>query len=165
MNGSVAGAAQAAPGKARGTAARRVRAPARGFTLIEIVVAIAILAILAAVVVPRVVGKVDDAAVARAKADVQSLVTALNLYKLDNYTYPSTEQGLDALIAKPGGEPEARNWKQGGYVEQLPKDPWGRDYIYLQPGQHGEVDVYSLGRDGRIGGESYDADLGNWATE
>ena len=133
-----------------------------GFTLIEIVVAIAILAILAAVIVPKVVGKVDDAAVARAKSDVAALLTALNLYKLDNFTYPSTEQGLEALVTKPAGQPEARNWKQGGYIEQLPKDPWGRDYQLLSPGQHGEIDVFSLGKDGTVGGEGYDADIGNW---
>jgi general secretion pathway protein G len=133
-----------------------------GFTFIEIIVAIAILAILAALVVPQVVGRVDDAAVARAKSDVQSLTTALNLYKLDNYTYPSTEQGLEALVAKPAGQPDAPNWKAGGYVERLPKDPWQRDYQYLSPGQHGEIDVYSLGKDGRIGGEGADADIGNW---
>jgi general secretion pathway protein G len=141
---------------------RSFKSLARGFTLIEIVVAIAILAILAAVIVPKVVGKVDDAAVARAKSDVAALLTALNLYKLDNFTYPSTEQGLDALVTKPGGQPEARNWKQGGYIEQLPKDPWGRDYQMLSPGQHGEVDVFSLGKDGTVGGEGYDADIGNW---
>lgn len=143
---------------------RRHRArAARGFTFIEIVVAIAIIAILAAIIVPQVVGKVDDARVARAKADVSALVTALNLYKLDNFTYPSTDQGLDALIAKPAGQPDAPNWKQGGYVERLPKDPWGRDYQYLSPGQRGEIDVYSLGADGQLGGEGYAADVGNWS--
>lgn len=133
-----------------------------GFTFIEIIVAIAILAILAALIVPKVIGKVDDAAVARAKSDVQALTTALNLYKLDNYTYPSTEQGLEALVSPPSGQPEAPNWKKGGYIERLPKDPWQRDYQYLSPGQHGEIDVYSLGRDGRIGGEDADADIGTW---
>ncbi|HVF35614.1 MAG TPA: type II secretion system major pseudopilin GspG [Candidatus Saccharimonadia bacterium] len=135
---------------------------ARGFTLIEIVIAVAILAILAAIVIPRVAGRVDDARVARAKSDVQALVTALNLYKLDNYQYPSTEQGLEALVAKPGGQPEARNWKQGGYIDRLPKDPWGSDYQYISPGQHGEIDVYSLGADAQLGGEGPGADVGNW---
>jgi general secretion pathway protein G len=133
-----------------------------GFTLIEIVVAIAILAILASIIVPRVIGKIDDATVAKAKSDVQALGTALNLYKLDNYAYPSTDQGLEALVAKPGGQPEAANWKTGGYVERLPKDPWNRDYLYLSPGQHGEIDIYTLGRDGKPGGEGADADVGNW---
>ena len=134
----------------------------RGFTLIEIVIAVAILAVLAAVVMPRVIGRVDEARVARAKSDVQALLTALNLYKLDNFNYPSTEQGLDALVAQPGGQPEARNWKQGGYIERLPSDPWGNDYQYLSPGQRGTIDVWSLGADGQLGGEGPDADVGNW---
>ena len=139
----------------------RLRRP-RGFTLIEIVIAVAILAVLAAVVMPRVIGRVDEARVARAKSDVQALLTALNLYKLDNFNYPSTEQGLDALVAQPGGQPEARNWKQGGYIERLPTDPWGNDYQYLSPGQRGTIDVWSLGADGQLGGEGPDADVGNW---
>ena len=139
----------------------RLRRP-RGFTLIEIVIAVAILAVLAAVVMPRVIGRVDEARVARAKSDVQALSTALNLYKLDNFNYPSTEQGLDALVAQPGGQPEARNWKQGGYIERLPTDPWGNDYQYLSPGQRGTIDVWSLGADGQLGGEGPDADVGNW---
>ena len=134
----------------------------RGFTLIEIVIAVAILAVLAAVVMPRVIGRVDEARVARAKSDVQALSTALNLYKLDNFNYPSTEQGLDALVAQPGGQPEARNWKQGGYIERLPTDPWGNDYQYLSPGQRGTIDIWSLGADGQLGGEGPDADVGNW---
>lgn len=134
----------------------------QGFTLIEIVIAVAILAVLAAVVMPRVIGRVDDARVARAKSDVQALLTALNLYKLDNFSYPSTEQGLEALVAQPGGQPEARNWKQGGYIDRLPTDPWGNDYQYLSPGQRGAVDVWSLGADGQLGGEGPDADIGNW---
>jgi general secretion pathway protein G len=135
---------------------------ARGFTFIELVVAIAILAILATIVLPRVMGKVDDAAIAKAKADVRNLSTALDLYKLDNFTYPSTDQGLAALRSRPSGQPEPANWKAGGYIEQLPKDPWNRDYEYLSPGQHGEMDVWSLGRDGKPGGEGPDADIGNW---
>ena len=141
----------------------RRRSP-RGFTLIEIVIAVAILAVLAALMIPRVIGRVDDARTARAQSDVQALTTALNLYRLDNYAYPSTEQGLDALVAQPGGSPEARNWRQGGYIEQLPKDPWGNDYQYLSPGQRGEIDVYSLGADGQLGGEGPNADVGNWPS-
>ena len=134
---------------------------ARGFTLIEIIVAIAILAILTALIVPRVVGKVDDAAIARARSDVQALTTALSLYKLDNNYYPTTEQGLEALLDKPSGAPEATNWKK--YLDKLPKDPWGRAYQYISPGSHGEIDVYSLGKDGQVGGEGIDADFGNWS--
>jgi len=134
----------------------------RGFTLIEIVVVVAIIAILAAIVVQQVVGRVDDAQLQRVRADLQTVSSALNLYKLDNFSYPSTQQGLAALVQKPSGQPEARNWKTGGYVERLPKDPWGREYQYQQPGQHGVFDVFSFGRDGQPGGEGADADLGNW---
>jgi general secretion pathway protein G len=135
---------------------------ARGFTLIEVLVVVVILAILAAIVVPRVIGRTDDAMITKAKADVQGLATGLNLYKLDNHTYPSTDQGLDALVRKPGGAPDAPNWKTGGYVERLPKDPWGRDYQYVSPGQHGDYDVYSLGSDGQSGGDGIAGDIGNW---
>ena len=134
----------------------------RGFTLIEVLVVVVILAILAAIVVPRVVGRTDDAMLAKARADVQGLATALNLYKLDNFTYPSTDQGLEALVMKPGGSPEAANWRSGGYVDRLPKDPWNRDYQYLSPGSHGEFDVYTLGQDGQSGGEGIGRDIGNW---
>jgi general secretion pathway protein G len=93
---------------------------------------------------------------------VQGFSTALNLYKLDNFSYPSTDQGLDALVQKPAGSPQAANWRNGGYIDRLGKDPWGRDYQYVSPGSHGEFDVYSLGRDGQVGGEGLDADIGNW---
>jgi general secretion pathway protein G len=135
---------------------------ARGFTFIELIVAVAILAILASLIVPRLLGRVDEAQVAKARTDVQALVTALNLYKLDNFAYPSTDQGLQALVTRPSSQPEARNWKAGGYIDRLPKDPWGNDYQYLSPGQRGEIDVWSNGRDGRAGGEGPDADVGNW---
>lgn len=133
-----------------------------GFTLIEVLVVVVILAILAAIVVPRVIGRTDDAMIAKARADVQGLGTALNLYKLDNFTFPSTDQGLQALVQKPGGSPEAANWRNGGYIDRLPKDPWGRDYQYLSPGAHGDFDIYSLGQDGQSGGEGIAADIGNW---
>ncbi len=138
------------------------RTPVRGFTLIEIMVVVTIIAILIAIVAPRVMDQPDKAAAVRAKADLAAISTALNLYKLDNFTFPSTDQGLQALLTKPGGEPEAANWKTGGYMDRIPKDPWQRDYIYLSPGQHGEFDVYSLGRDGQPGGDGPAADIGNW---
>jgi len=135
---------------------------ARGFTLIEVLVVVTILAILAAVVVPRFLDRPDEARVAKARQDIAALVTGLNLYRLDNYVYPSTEQGLQALTQKPGGTPEAPNWRPGGYIDRLPQDPWKRDYLYLSPGQQGEIDVYSLGADGQPGGEGVSADIGNW---
>ena len=144
-------------------ASRALRLP-RGFTLIEIMVVIVILGILAALIVPRVVGRTDDARIAAARQDIASLLQALKLYRLDNGAYPTTEQGLKALLAKPTIEPLPPNWKQGGYLERssTPKDPWGNDYKYLNPGLKGEVDVFSYGRDGAAGGESVDADIGSW---
>jgi general secretion pathway protein G len=138
---------------------------ARGFTLIEIMVVITILGVLAALIVPRVVGRTDDARIAAAKQDIASLMQALKLYRLDNGRYPTTEQGLQALIAKPTQEPIPSNWKQGGYVERstVPTDPWGEPYKYLNPGIRGEIDVFSLGRDKTNGGEGPDADIGSWA--
>jgi len=135
----------------------------KGFTLIEIMVVVVILGILAAVVVPRIMDRPDEARVVKAKQDIRMLESALNLYKLDNFNYPSTQQGLDALVAKPSGDPEPRNYKAGGYVQSLPKDPWGNPYQYLSPGTKGEIDVFSYGRDGKPGGEGSDADIGNWA--
>lgn len=123
---------------------------------------IVILGILAAVVVPRVMDQPDQARAVKAKQDINSLVTALNLYKLDNFNYPSTDQGLDALVTRPSGQPPANNWKTGGYIDGLPKDPWGNEYQYLNPGLHGSIDVYSLGADGASGGEEINADIGNW---
>ena len=142
----------------------RGRLRARGFTLIEIMVVITILGILAALIVPRVVGRTDDARIAAAKQDIASIQQALKLYRLDNGAYPTTEQGLRALLAKPTIEPIPPNWKQGGYLERssMPRDPWGNEYRYLNPGLHGEIDVFSYGRDGAPGGEGVDADIGSW---
>ncbi|MGD8742771.1 MAG: type II secretion system major pseudopilin GspG [Granulosicoccaceae bacterium] len=131
----------------------------RGFTLIEVMVVVVILGILAAVVIPRVIDRPDEARVTKARQDILTLESALNLYKLDNHVYPSTDEGLEALVRQPAS---ARNWKQGGYIARLPKDPWGEDYRYLSPGQHGPIDLYSLGADRQQGGEGINADIGNW---
>lgn len=131
----------------------------RGFTLIEIMVVVAILAILGATVVPMVINRPNEARVTRAKTDIGAFAQALELYKLDNFSYPSTEQGLEALVEKPSGDPEPTNWKDGGYVQKLNKDPWGRDYLYLSPGENGDYDIISLGNDGAEGGEGFDADI------
>jgi general secretion pathway protein G len=135
---------------------------ARGFTLIEILVVIVILGILAALIVPRIMDRPDQARATAARADVNAIMGALKLYKLDNGTYPSNDQGLPALVKKPERGDVPRNWKPGGYLEKLPQDPWGTDYQYLNPGIRGEVDVFSLGADRKPGGENYDADIGSW---
>lgn len=144
---------------------RRGRKPRQsGFTLIEIMVVVIIIGILAAIVAPNVIGRVDDAQVTKVHAEISNISSALKFYRLDNFTYPSTEQGLQALVTKPN-DPNIKNWKPGGYLERLPQDPWGNPYQYLYPGNNGEVDVYTLGRDGRPGGEGLDADIGNWDPE
>ena len=125
-------------------------------------VVVVILGILAALIVPKVISRPDEARITAAKQDVATLAQALKLYKLDNLAYPSTDQGLQALVARPASAPVPANWKGGGYLERLPKDPWGRDYRYLNPGRRGEIDIYSLGADGEPGGEGNDADIGNW---
>jgi len=131
-----------------------------GFTLIEVMVVVVILGILAAIVVPRVMDRPDAARITKARADVRALESALNLYKLDNFAYPNTDQGLQALVSKPSGTPEPRNWKK--YMDRMPKDPWGNDYQYLSPGVQGAVDIFSFGADGQLGGEESNADIGNW---
>ena len=133
-----------------------------GFTLIEVLVVVMILGILAAIVVPRIMDRPDEARRTAAKVDIQVLVQALKLYRLDNGSYPTTEQGLLALVQKPTTTPVPGNWKQGGYLERLPKDPWQGDYQYLYPGVKGEIDVFSLGSDHARGGEGNAADIGNW---
>ncbi|MGH8185821.1 MAG: type II secretion system major pseudopilin GspG [Steroidobacteraceae bacterium] len=141
------------------------RAGGAGFTLIEIMVVVVILGILAALVLPNVIGNVDKAAVAKVKQDLRAFDTALSLYRLDNYKYPSTDQGLQALVQQPN-DPTVRNWKQGGYLQGgVRKDPWQGDYMYVYPGQHGEYDVYTYGADGQEGGEGINADIGNWMTD
>ena len=133
-----------------------------GFTLLEVMVVIVILGILAALVVPRIVSRPDEARIIAAKQDIASLQQALKLYRLDNQRYPTTEQGLQALLVKPTTTPIPANWKAGGYIERLPKDPWGSPYQYLNPGVRGEIDVFSYGADGAPGGEGNDADIGSW---
>ena len=133
-----------------------------GFTLIEVMVVVAILAILASVIVPKLMSRPDEARVVAAKQDIATLVQALKLYRLDNLRYPSSEQGLAALVARPALAPVPPNWRPGGYLERLPKDPWGNSYQYLSPGLHGEMDVFSFGADGSAGGEGFDADIGSW---
>lgn len=133
----------------------------RGFTLIEIMVVVVILGILAALVAPNILGRAGEARITAAQSDINSIGNALDLYKLDNHTYPSTDQGLEALVRKPGGYPEPANWNPEGYLKTLPKDPWGNDYQYLSPGNNRPYDLYSLGADKREGGEGDNADIFN----
>ena len=132
----------------------------RGFSLIEIMVVVVILGILASIVVPKIISRPDEARVVKAKQDVLAIQNALDLYKLDNGFYPSTDQGLIALVEKPTSNPVPRDWKL--YLKSVPKDPWGRDYLYLNPGQHSETDVFTLGANGQPGGTGINAELGNW---
>ena len=137
----------------------------RGFTLIEIMVVVVILGILAALVAPNVIRRIDDAQIAKARQDIRAYETALNLFRLDNFKYPTTDQGLQALVQQPG-DTTIRNWKPGGYIDGLRKDPWGNDYLYLNPGSKGkEFDLFTLGADGQEGGEGINADVGNWNAE
>ena len=134
----------------------------RGFTLLEVMVVVVILGILAALVVPKIISRPDEARMIAARQDIASLMQALKLYRLDNQRYPTTEQGLQALVTKPTAAPIPTNWKTGGYIERLPKDPWGNAYQFLNPGVHGEIDVFSYGADRAPGGEGNDADIGSW---
>ena len=146
-------------------AAPRARRASSGFTLIEVMVVVVILGILAAIVVPRVMSRPDEARVVRAQQDLRAIAAALDLYKLDNLTYPTTEQGLEALVHQPTGLPPGARYKSDGYIESVPKDPWGGDYQYLYPGQHNTFDLYSHGADGIPGGEGFNADIGNWNAQ
>lgn len=133
-----------------------------GFSLLELMVVVVILSVLALVVVPRVIDRPDQARAARAKADIASVVSAVKLYRLDNFRYPTTEQGLQALVSRPSSDPAPANWAEGGYMDRLPVDPWGQPYQYLSPGVHEEFDVFSYGADGGAGGEGVDRDIGSW---
>ena len=133
---------------------------ARGFTLVEIMVVVVIIGILGALVVPKLLGRTGESRVVAAKTDIATLMQALKLYKLDNQRYPTTEQGLQALVTRPDKPPLPTNWK--AYLDRLPSDPWGQPYVYLNPGVNGEIDVLSYGADGRPGGEGKDADVGSW---
>jgi general secretion pathway protein G len=134
----------------------------KGFTLIELMVVILIIGIMAAVVVPKVMSRPDEARIIAAKQGIANITQQLDLYRLDNQRYPTTEQGLMALVKKPTIAPVPPNWKSEGYLDRVPKDPWGNPYQYLQPGLHGAIDVFSFGADGAIGGEGNDADIGSW---
>ncbi|MEO0998529.1 MAG: type II secretion system major pseudopilin GspG [Pseudomonadota bacterium] len=138
------------------------RAAQRGFTLIEIMVVVVIIGILAALIAPNVISRVGDAQITKVKTDLRSIEAALKLYRLDNFRYPSTDQGLRALVEQPD-DPNVRNWKPGGYLDRMPQDPWENPYQYLSPGNNGEIDIYTLGADGREGGDGVDADIGNWS--
>ena len=139
----------------------------RGFTIIEIMVVLVILGILAAVIAPRIIGRADDARVTETKVQIQNLETALKLYRLDNARYPTTAQGLRALIEKPHTGIIPPNWRTHGYLEKsrVPTDPWGNPFVYASPGLHGEIDIISYGADGTMGGTDYDADIESWSFE
>jgi general secretion pathway protein G len=139
----------------------------RGFTLIELMVVIVILGILAGLIIPRIMGRPDEARRAKARIQIENLETALKLYRLDNGHYPTTEQGLQALVQQPSVGVDTKNWRQGGYLEKskVPKDPWGKDFVYISPGTHGDYDLSSLGADGEPGGEGKDRDINSWDAE
>ncbi|MET0093043.1 MAG: type II secretion system major pseudopilin GspG [Sedimenticola sp.] len=141
------------------------RRTSSAFTLIEVMAVVVILSILAVLVAPKIMSRPDEARVMKAKQDIRALEAAVKLYRLDNFTYPTTNQGLEALLSMPADLPEGASWKAGGYIERLYKDPWGRPYNYLSPGAHGEVDIYSFGSDGATGGDGIARDIGNWDLE
>ncbi len=139
----------------------------KGFSFIELMVVVVILGILAGMIVPRYMGRTDEAKTVKAKVDIAAIDTSLKLYRLDNGTYPSTEQGLMALIEKPATDPQAPNWNENGYLDKksVPKDPWGKEYLYLSPGVHEEYDIISYGADAAPGGEGKNADINSWELE
>ncbi|WP_041394569.1 type II secretion system major pseudopilin GspG [Photobacterium profundum] len=134
----------------------------RGFTLLEVMVVIVILGVLASLVVPNLLGNKEKADQQKAVTDISALEQSLDMYKLDNSVYPTTDQGLEALVSMPSSSPEPRNYRDGGYIRRLPNDPWGYEYQYVMPGEHGPIDIFSLGADGQEGGEGNNTDIGNW---
>ncbi|RAK13200.1 general secretion pathway protein G [Salipiger aestuarii] len=136
-----------------------------GFSLLELMVVVVILSLLAVVIVPRVIDRPDQARVARARADIAAITSAVNLYRLDNFRYPTTEQGLSALVSPPATDPVPANWASNGYMDRMPVDPWGQPYQYLAPGVHGDFDIFSYGADAVSGGSGTDADIGSWAIQ
>jgi general secretion pathway protein G len=143
----------------------RTRSHQAGFSLVEVMIVVVILAILATLLAPRVMGRTDDAKRAAAKAQIKNIESALQLYRLDNGMFPSNEQGLKALVEKPTSNPQPTNWKAGGYLAKLPSDPWGHPYGYATPGPQGDLEILSFGADGQPGGEGKNADLANWSIE
>lgn len=143
------------------------RSKALGFSLVELLVVLVIMGLLISIVAPNVLERADEARVQKVQADFKAIETSLKIYRLDNFSYPSSEQGLEALVEKPTIDPVPRNWKNGGYLDDVPKDPWGRPYLYLQPAEQsdGDFDLFSLGADGVTGGEDQNADIGNWSTD
>ncbi|MDZ4383919.1 MAG: type II secretion system major pseudopilin GspG [Nitrospirota bacterium] len=138
---------------------------ARGFTLIEIMVVLIIIGLLAGIVVPKLMGRTEEAKRIKTAVQIKNLQSALDLYKLDSGVYPSTDQGLQALVEKPAVGEIPNNWKEGGYIDKIPKDPWGNNYVYISPGVHGDYDLYSYGADGEEGGEGRNADIQSWNLE
>ncbi|MFT7286079.1 MAG: general secretion pathway protein G [Halieaceae bacterium] len=136
-----------------------------GFSLVEILVVLVIMGLLISIVAPTVLNRADEARIQKAQADFKAIETSLKIYRLDNFVYPSTEQGLEALVTPSQMVPEPRNFKDGGYLAEVPVDPWGRPYLYLSPGENGEIDIYSQGADGLSGGEGQNADIGNWRND
>jgi len=148
-----------------GTAAEQAETDDSGFSLLELMVVVVILSVLALVIVPRVIDRPDQARMVRARTDLGAISSAVKFYRLDNFRYPTTDQGLAALASPPTSAPLAANWAEGGYIDQLPKDPWGQLYNYLSPGVHGDFDIFSYGADGVPGGEGADADIGSWSLQ
>ena len=137
----------------------------RGFTLIEIMVVLIIISLLAGIVVPKLMGRTEEAKRTKTAVQIKNLQSSLDLYKLDSGVYPSTDQGLQALVEKPAVGEMPNNWKEGGYIDKIPKDPWGSNYVYISPGIHGDYDLYSYGADGEEGGEGRNADIQSWNLE